>query len=1486
MSHMHKLVKARHGFQSGLLAFIQGDRQRSCLQMHAALAPVLALDDHPEFVIKAGALIEAVYAGALDEHVEYAKRALPLIDKQLRHLIIDGHLDPKKFDRLSDAVQIARAFDVLPPIQNCGAALDGLFEFGEFWNDGGFESDKETLAKLSYLCDKFAADTHLAAAAESLLAYAKGFYGESVEQDPLDAIDFSLDAKEVDAGSAASPDQIEKFRMNVAVGVLLMDDYCTARSRLAAKAMISFMHSLPDGGDEFTVLNQTRVWRGAWAHVSGHASQVLKEASAALESFDNEGAQRLYSQAHAIVKPFLHVGAASEIVTQESISSLMERLREEDPLDADQSESAIKDFLSGFAAPVTANDYIIQESTESEPAVSEAPSEQPGDEHKTFAVEPSVEHIYDAAASADVDLDLGSVPANEAGIDLSDIDFSVSDSGDEKKTTESEVIHAEAIDEADAIDPEMLSIFIEEAREVLQSIAASVRACRACLSDGGDYKPDLADIRRGVHTLKGSGRMVGQKDLGEVAWAVEHALNAIIEDDRMIDEVLMGFIEDFSARFGGWIYILEGQGKVIVEAQDIIDKAKTLECHSSEIETAQQNEAEVVIGDIHIAAPLFNIAKNEMRNHVRSMIDQASALNVGDGNVVDPKFIRGAHTLAGVSRTSGVKAIGDLAGALENWLLARQSGAFPLSAETMNLVLQVISALDAQVHAFSQKDVPLGQPELIEKLGAAEDVALDALIESQEVIDLANEIPTGDEPEVVQEFLADDIDEDLLPVFIEEAANLESEIMGALRALSEDLTNTDISALLTRLLHTMKGSARMVGAMRIGEIAHRLEDVLRLFERASDKQSVADDVAAGFDEILSLIDGLANRGQHSHQDGLSDQPAAVVSQNQLKVSSTHLDALLNESGELGAARQRIESELFLFESGLVEMDKGVAALKKYLRDIEIHAESQMQSRITTADDHFDPLEFDRFTRLQEITRFMSESIYDVQTVQQGLLSNIGEAQTSLTTQQKIMREHHQALMSVRMIPLMSIADRLYRTVRQASKDLDKRVNLDIVGGDQDVDAGILEKMTAPIEHILRNSIVHGIEADRAAAGKEITGEIKVDLRFENGEMILSISDDGAGIDVARLHQKAISLGAVDPDVRLSPDEMVNLIFLPGLSTANELTEVAGRGVGMDIVKTTIDSLGGSISITTRTGGGTKFICRLPTSVTMMHVMMVRSGEESYAIPSSIIRHILQVEPGDMTRVMNESLIKWNGRDYILHSISQILESGSVTRDESLPTQFLLLEFDGTHVALQVDAVTQQRDVAVKALGMQFKGFDGVQGAIIEGSGSVVLIVNPVPLIDNKQKSTFVTTKIVNPIKVRPLVMVVDDSLTVRKVSQKFLEAHGYDVVTATDGQDALTKLDDADPDVMLLDIEMPRMNGFELAESLRMTDRFKNLPIVMITSRTADKHREHAMSLGVNHYMGKPFKESVLLEVLGGYRIAMNQSGTDVVNQQMESEYV
>jgi len=287
---------------------------------------------------------------------------------------------------------------------------------------------------------------------------------------------------------------------------------------------------------------------------------------------------------------------------------------------------------------------------------------------------------------------------------------------------------------------------------------------------------------------------------------------------------------------------------------------------------------------------------------------------------------------------------------------------------------------------------------------------------------------------------------------------------------------------------------------------------------------------------------------------------------------------------------------------------------------------------------------------------------------------------------------------------------------------------------------------------------------------------------------------------------------------------------------------------------------------------------------LMHVMIVKSAEETYAIPSQSIRHILHVEPQNMSTIMNESLVRWKNDEYILHSVSQIMESGSITRDESAPTQFLLMEArDGQRIALQVDAVQQQREVAVKRLGVQLSGMPGLVGATILGNGEVVMIVNPASLIDNRQKSTFVTTKIVNPVRVRPLVMVVDDSLTVRKVSTKFLESHGYDVVTATDGQDALSKLDDVDPDMMLLDIEMPRMNGFELAESLRMSERFKNLPIVMITSRTADKHREHALSIGVNHYMGKPFKETLLLEVLGGYRVN-NLSNIEQSNNK-ETEY-
>jgi chemosensory pili system protein ChpA (sensor histidine kinase/response regulator) len=461
------------------------------------------------------------------------------------------------------------------------------------------------------------------------------------------------------------------------------------------------------------------------------------------------------------------------------------------------------------------------------------------------------------------------------------------------------------------------------------------------------------------------------------------------------------------------------------------------------------------------------------------------------------------------------------------------------------------------------------------------------------------------------------------------------------------------------------------------------------------------------------------------------------------------------------------------------------------------------------------------------------------------------------------------LMNVRMVSFNSIADRLYRIVRQTGKELNKRANLELQGTNVELDRSVLEKMIAPFEHLLRNSIVHGLETDqqRAQSGKLPIGEIRLSVRQESNEVVFEFSDDGAGLNYAKLREKAIVNGSLQADEEVSDDQLAQLIFTPGLSTATEITEIAGRGIGMDVVRSEITGLGGRIDVSSKRGEGTRFLIHLPLTLAVTQVLMVRSGEEVYAIPSTMVEQARQEKPADMDTMYKERQIEWQGNTYMLHYLPHLLGNMDIVRENQPRNPVLLLSSGAQHIALNVDELLGNQEAMVKNIGPQLARLSGIAGATVLGDGKVVLILNPVQLAQRiggigKTKKTTSTAKTPNA---EPLIMVVDDSLTVRKITSRMLIRAGYQVVTATDGVDALEKLEEFTPDVMLLDIEMPRMDGFALARELRRDPKTQNLPIIMITSRTADKHRDYAMQLGVNTYLGKPYQEDELLQNIADF---------------------
>lgn len=465
-------------------------------------------------------------------------------------------------------------------------------------------------------------------------------------------------------------------------------------------------------------------------------------------------------------------------------------------------------------------------------------------------------------------------------------------------------------------------------------------------------------------------------------------------------------------------------------------------------------------------------------------------------------------------------------------------------------------------------------------------------------------------------------------------------------------------------------------------------------------------------------------------------------------------------------------------------------------------------------------------------------------------------------------------MRSRMVPFSRLVPRLRRIVRQVSGELGKHVNFELDNVEGEMDRSVLERMIAPLEHMLRNAVDHGIEmpADRLAAGKPETGRILLSLAREGSDILLRLVDDGRGINLERVRAKAIERGLMTAQAELSDHEVMQFILQAGFSTAENVTQISGRGVGMDVVGAEIKQLGGTIVIDSKSGVGTQFTVRLPFTVSVNRALMVQLGTELYAIPLNSIEGIVRVSPFELDHYYShpEARFEYAEENYQVRYLGALLDHGIQPRLEGqlLPLPVILVRSAQHAMALQVDGLQGSREIVVKSLGPQFASVQGLSGATVMGDGSVVVILDPHALVRrdialmSAPEPVLLEQREEEAVPTQKTIMVVDDSVTVRKVMTRFLEREGYNVITAKDGVDALQMLQEEIPDLMLLDIEMPRMDGFEVAKNIRSTSRLRHLPIIMITSRTGDKHRQHALSIGVNEYLGKPYQEDVLLQTM------------------------
>lgn len=779
---------------------------------------------------------------------------------------------------------------------------------------------------------------------------------------------------------------------------------------------------------------------------------------------------------------------------------------------------------------------------------------------------------------------------------------------------------------------------------------------------------------------------------------------------------------------------------------------------------------------------------------------------------------RGLHTLKGGARMAGLFAMGDLSHDLETLLLRLADGLLPRATETYGLVQ---AALD-ELHVL-RDEIPAGNatppsPALLTRLAAA----------------LRGDVPTA---EPVTEPLVDDL---LPPDRVPDEVYPE-----ILLPELEPLAESELPLVVA------DEPAQPPLALSIPPALERLGELARELEAPPTPRPTLPPPDAEPSRLIVA----------------RERPAEP--RDFARVDASLLEQLLNGAGEISIANSRLTQQLSQIQFNLEELNQTVVRLRDQLRKLEIETEAQILYRHQSEPEkeaEFDPLELDRYSSIQQLSRGLAETASDVSSIKD-LLQNLSADTEGLLVQQgRTTTELQDQLMRTRMVPFDQHGSRLARLVRQTAKDQGKLAELSIVGSG-DLDRQVLEKMLPPFEHMLRNAVIHGLEspAEREVLGKPPVGTIRIAIRREGAEVVIDIADDGRGLDVTAILRKATELGFVNRDATLTDEEAMQFILRSGFSTADQLTQAAGRGIGMDVVANQVAKLGGTLSIASQRGKGTTFTLRLPFTLAVTQALIVRAAHELYALPLPTVEGIIRISRSEFGERMAraEPSIEYGGQRYFFRHLGQFLGLGpSRLPDEQERVSIILVRAGDNSTALITDEMQDSREIVVKPVGAQLATIRGISGATILGDGRIVVILDVGALVRSSRPAPDTPAPVAEPEQKQMLALVVDDSITMRRVTQRLLERNGFRVVTAKDGVEAISVLQDHRPDIILLDVEMPRMDGYEFARHVRNDPDVAQVPIIMVTSRVSEKHRARAIEIGVNDYLGKPYQERELMEAV------------------------
>ncbi len=962
--------------------------------------------------------------------------------------------------------------------------------------------------------------------------------------------------------------------------------------------------------------------------------------------------------------------------------------------------------------------------------------------------------------------------------------------------------------------------------------------------------------------------------------------------------------------------------------------AETPLAQAAESGAVPQIETVIEIPEVAIEgtdAELLGVFLIEAEELLEALDRSSSALerNLRDaGAVADMKRV--LHTLKGSARMAGLADIGQVGHQLESMFEAVERGQLAADGAFFARLHAASDGLHLALDDLRRGRVPDLQSLLLD-IGGESVPASDAFEPSPELMPAAiPEAPSaapsplfgGDitpTPESLRNY-----DSELGTIFSAEAAELLETLEASLKRWRADPQDPAPMRDIQRALHTFKGGARMAGLNAMGDLVHDVETRVNRVEAGLDAVGPAVLSALEHDvEALHRMHDLLERGDiasllHGEDSAAKELAAELPSaalestaaprapnawdpllfwrpedegdsalrRETARVPVEALDAMLNEAGEISIYRSRLDEHNASVRAQLNEMTQAIARIRDQLRQLDAETDAQIAARGLGATEQvdryateFDPLEMDRYTRMQELSRALSESVGDLANLQGTIEGLTSEAETLLMQQGRVNTEVQQGLMRTLMVPFSRQLTRLQRVVRQTAAENGKLAEVVFSGAESELDRNVLERMTAPLEHLLRNSIVHGIEdpQSRAAAGKPELGRINVNLWREGSQLLVELRDDGRGLDFQAIRATAIKRGLMPADAEVTDDEIAQFIFQPGFSTARKLTQDAGRGIGMDVVASEVKQLGGTLELASETGRGARFLVRLPLNLAMSQALLIGVGHEQYAIPLPSIEGIARIPREQLDDLYSEDgpSMTYGGADYRVYYLGDFVGIPRDRSSEARTVSAILVRLgEGLvagerRIAVVVDQLFGNREIVSKAVGPQISSIAGVTGATILADGRVVLILDPASLAQDRARRMLISLAAGKADATagedeRELIMVVDDSITIRRVTERLLLKQGYRVITAKDGLDAMAQLQTEQPSAILLDIEMPRADGFEVAAFVRNSDRIARTPIIMITSRSGEKHRERARSIGVDRYLIKPFQEDQLVGELRG----------------------